>query len=204
MYLARNNNKPLKPFKPNANGVKIYVDPAPAKKETNTKPNKILVKGKNVPKRKYVASKVESPHEYDTNVVKKFMDESGAPDPDYIPNSKISSKTLAPVKSSKINLPQTSTGISTKIQPRQINSVQPVKTTSSKPQNPAPVAPPSKEDTNTISIKKKKDAKLYKQLIETVEPDSSEDDLLKEALDGEFEEDDVSEEEEEDDELLSD
>jgi len=193
MYLSR-SSKPLKPYKPGAKGIvsdksPTYPGAQPAQKG-QPKEAKIRVPGKNVPKRKprVQATPVVEESEYDVNAVRSFIDRQGAAEPEYPPTA-----PPKPMKSSKIGLPK-KVGASTKIQPK-------TGTVKSAPE-PTPAPDPKK-----MIIKKKKDEQLLSRLITSVEPKSdteSDEDLVQQALDGEYSDKlAASESEVDDDDLMS-
>lgn len=190
MYLGR-SSKPLKPYKPGAQGIvadkkPVYLGAQPTQ-QYQPKESKIRVPGKNIPKRKprlQTEPAVPVEEEYDVGAVQNFINRQGAPEPDPATQAK-------PVKSSKIGLPK-KTSVSSKIQPKSVSSTAPTKKA------------PDPEDPQKALLKKKKDEQLLSKLITSVEPQSeeSDEDLVQEALDGEYDSP-VKNEPEDDDDLMS-
>lgn len=187
MYLSR-SSKPLKPYKPGAQGIvadkkPVYPGAQPTQ-QYQPKESKIRVPGKNVPKRKpRIQTQIEPvEEEYDVGAVQNFINRQGAPEPDPSTQAK-------PVKSSKIGLPK-KTSVSSKIQPK----------------GAVKKAPEPAEDPKKALLKKQKDEQLLNKLITSVEPQSDEsddDDLIQEALDGEYDDDSHVETHEDDDDLMN-
>lgn len=193
MYLSR-SAKPLKPYKPGAKGI---VKPAAAPKQAPTpaqpKDTKIRVPGKNIPKRKpRVTAGYQSfdEEEYDVNAVKQYRDRQGAAEPE-VPVA----APIKPVKSGKIGLPKQA-GTSTKIAPKSAASAK-------APANTAPEPTPEQK----MIIKKKKDEQLLNKLITSVEaPETdteTDEDLVQQAIDGDYSDRSETVVEPDDDDLMS-